>query len=550
MTSFTGRFTPSSAGGTTDTSSVAFGADISQEPVYLSARVRPSRAFARLMLTLGRVVRMKENGQEKDHSAYQAWVRGEYFKELPAAKAAAAIELPLVVSERGRLLEEAGRLSRRADELMPRGDAFWDQRSAFWEWLYTHNRDAWMVLDPIVSVQPDATFFEAFSQDESIYARVRVPSDALETDADLQAGTTNIDFSVALERELARTRSYRPLHLTVGASSVGVTTDVSSILERKIDLPDTWVRGLVEVQAALSLAPVEITLSSGMVADVIARIESQRERIGPRALLFRLVPGQPVSIEVQPWGDTFFDPLSRYDGSDERTIKVWGRRRLGVLADLLPHVDTVTIHLVDNGMPTFWSVTVDGIALTIGLSGWSSQDWAGRARFSAMIPASMAEPGTVAQTAVLLRAKGILAPDDIAQELNVTPAQARAVLQRLCVAGKAMYDPDLRRYRWRTLFPQLDLEADTEAGREERIGVELSRRKSVTIESDEFSSEGVRRVTSRISDGERESSVVLESDIDGRVTYAQCDCSHFRYHKLRRGPCRHIVATNIAEGTA
>lgn len=550
MTSFTGRFTPSSAGGTTDTSSVAFGADISQEPVYLSARVRPSRAFARLMLTLGRVVRMKENGQEKDHSAYQAWVRGEYFKELPAAKAAAAIELPLVVSERGRLLEEAGRLSRRADELMPRGDAFWDQRSAFWEWLYTHNRDAWMVLDPIVSVQPDATFFEAFSQDESIYARVRVPSDALETDADLQAGTTNIDFSVALERELARTRSYRPLHLTVGASSVGVTTDVSSILERKIDLPDTWVRGLVEVQAALSLAPVEITLSSGMVADVIARIESQRERIGPRALLFRLVPGQPVSIEVQPWGDTFVDPLSRYDGSDERTIKVWGRRRLGVLADLLPHVDTVTIHLVDNGMPTFWSVTVDGIALTIGLSGWSSQDWAGRARFSAMIPASMAEPGTVAQTAVLLRAKGILAPDDIAQELNVTPAQARAVLQRLCVAGKAMYDPDLRRYRWRTLFPQLDLEADTEAGREERMGVELSRRKSVTIESDEFSSEGVRRVTSRISDGERESSVVLESDIDGRVTYAQCDCSHFRYHKLRRGPCRHIVATNIAEGTA
>lgn len=550
MTSFTGRFTPSSAGGTTDTSSVAFGADISQEPVYLSARVRPSRAFARLMLTLGRVVRMKENGQEKDHSAYQAWVRGEYFKELPAAKAAAAIELPLVVSERGRLLEEAGRLSHRADELMPRGDAFWDQRSAFWEWLYTHNRDAWMVLDPIVSVQPDATFFEAFSQDESIYARVRVPSDALETDADLQAGTTNIDFSVALERELARTRSYRPLHLTVGASSVGVTTDVSSILERKIDLPDTWVRGLVEVQAALSLAPVEITLSSGMVADVIARIESQRERIGPRALLFRLVPGQPVSIEVQPWGDTFFDPLSRYDGSDERTIKVWGRRRLGVLADLLPHVDTVTIHLVDNGMPTFWSVTVDGIGLTIGLSGWSSQDWAGRARFSAMIPASMAEPGTVAQTAVLLRAKGILAPDDIALELNVTPAQARAVLQRLCVAGKAMYDPDLRRYRWRTLFPQLDLEADTEAGREERMGVELSRRKSVTIESDEFSSEGVRRVTSRISDGERESSVVLESDIDGRVTYAQCDCSHFRYHKLRRGPCRHIVATNIAEGTA
>lgn len=550
MTSFTGRFTPSSAGGNTDSSSVAFGADVSQEPVYLSARVRPSRAFARLMLTLGRVVRMRENGEEKDHSAYQEWVRGEYFKELPSAKAAAAIELPRAVGERERLSEEAGRLSRRASELMPRDDAFWDQRKAFWRWLLTHNREAWYVLDPIVSVQSDVTFFEAFSQDESIYARVRVPSEALETDADLQPGTTNIDFSVALERELSRTRTYRPLHLTVGSSSVGVTTNVSSIIERKIDLPDTWVRGLVEVQAALALAPVEITLSSGMVADVIARIESEREKHGPRALLFHLVPGEQVSIEVQPWGETFTDPLFRYDGAEERTIKVWGRRRLSVLADLLPHVDTVTIHLVDNGMPTFWSVTIDGIGLTIGLSGWSSQDWAGRARFSAMIPASMAEPGVVAQAAVLLRARSVLAPDDVASELNVTPAQARAVLQRLCVAGKAMYDPDLRRYRWRALFPQLDLEADTEAGREERKGVELSRTKSVTIESDEISAEGIRRVTSSISDGERESSVVLESDIDGRVTYAQCDCSHFRYHKLRQGPCRHIVATNIAEGSA
>ena len=492
---------------------------------------------------------MNENGQEKDHSAYQEWVRGEYFKELPAVKAAAAIELPHIVGERERLQDEAQQLSRKAAELMPRHDAFGYQRRAFWQWLLTHNREAWYVLDPIVSVQPDATFFEAFSRDESLYARVRVPSDALETDAELQPGTTNIDFSIALERELSRTRTYRPLHLTVGASSVGVATNVSSIVERKIDLPETWVRGLVEVQAALALAPVEVTVSSGMVADVIARIESERELHGPRALLFHLVPGAPVSIEVQPWGETFTDPLSRFDGTEERTIKVWGRRRLGVLGDLLAHVDTVTIHLIDDGMPTFWSVAIDDVGLTIGLSGWSSQDWAGRARFSAMIPASMAEPQVVAQAAALLRTKGNLAPDDVASELNVTPAQARSVLQRLCVAGKAMYDADLRRYRWRALFPQLDLEADTDAGREERKGVELARKNAVAIESDELSVEGVRRVKSRISDGERESSVVLESDIDGRVTYAQCDCSHFRYHKMRQGPCRHIVATNIAEGT-
>ena len=549
MSEIIGRFTPTTAGSRPDATSVAFGADLSQAPVFLSATVIPSRSFARLMLSLGRVVRMRELGEQKDHSAYQEWVRGEYLKELPAATAAASITLPTVLAERDHLAQESMTLSDRARKLMPKTDVFWDQRRTFWKWLYTHNRDAWYVLDPMVSVQPDATFFEAFSQDESVYARVRVPKEALKTDAPMQTGTTNIDFSVALERELVRTRSYRPLHLTVGAESVGVSTGVSTIIERKIDLPESWVRGLVEVQAALALAPVEIVLSAGFVADIVARLEAQRERHGPRALVFHLQPGEPISIEVQPWGETFIDHSSIFNGSEPRDIRVWGRRRLGVLAELLPHTEQVTVHLVDDGMPTFWTVATEGVSLTIGLSGWSSQDWAGRARFSAMIPASTADPELAGRAAQLLEQKSPLVPDDVATSLNVTPAQARSLLQRLCVAGKAMYDPDLRAYRWRALFPQLDLEADTEAGREERKGVELAQAKVVRLILDEVNADGIRRVESKVGQVDRVSTVILETDIDGRVTHAQCDCSHFRYHKMRQGPCRHIVATNISEGS-
>jgi predicted nucleic acid-binding Zn finger protein len=36
--------------------------------------------------------------------------------------------------------------------------------------------------------------------------------------------------------------------------------------------------------------------------------------------------------------------------------------------------------------------------------------------------------------------------------------------------------------------------------------------------------------------------------VDGRINYAQCDCPHFRHHKLRQGPCRHIVALSLAGG--
>ena len=139
---------------------------------------------------------------------------------------------------------------------------FPEQRRRFWSWLYTHNRDAWYVLDPIVSVQPDATFFEAFSLDESTYARVALPHTATTGEKNFTCGTTNIDFSASLERELSRTRSYRPLHLTVGKDAVEFDTGISNTIEKKIDLPETWTKGLVEGQAALSLAPVEINISS------------------------------------------------------------------------------------------------------------------------------------------------------------------------------------------------------------------------------------------------------------------------------------------------
>lgn len=548
MTVLTGRFTPSVAGGRTDASAVTFGADVSQEPVFLSATVVPARAFARLMLALGRVVRLKETGEQRDHSAYQAWVRGEYLKELPTALAAAAVRRPALMGKRNELFLESQRLWRRAAGFRPATDPWAAERRAFWNWLRTHNREAWFVLDPIVSVQPDATFFEAFSRDESVYARVRVPSGALASDEPSQIGTTNIDFSVALERELSRTRSYRPLHLTVGAKSVGVATDVSAALERKIDLPETWVRGLVEVQAALALAPVEVQMSSGALADVIARLESEREKQGPRALVFDLQPGEPVRVRIEPWGEVVTDTSSRFGGDGPRLIKVWGRRRLSVLADLLPHVDTVTLHLIDNGMPSFWTVSIDGISLTLGLSGWSSQDWAGRARFSAMIPASTAKPETVQKAVTLLQARGSLSNDELVTSLNLSPTEARSVLQRLCLAGQAMFDVEQSRYRWRALFPQLDLARGDDAELEERKGVELAQQGAVRIDTDELSPEGVRRLTSTVSSSARNSRVVLETDLDGRVTFAQCNCPHFRHHKLRQGPCRHIVATNIAEG--
>lgn len=545
MVQMTMQFMPSQAIGNATQGAAVFGTDLAQEPVHLSGTVVPSASFASLMLVLGEVVRLRDAAQPRDHSAYQEWVQGEYLKELPAALQDASKSIPQVLRRRNKLTDRSASLSREALRL--RGDdTLLPERRRFWRWLKDHDREAWVVLDPIVSVQPDATYFEAFSKDESMYARVSLPTTGLALDAPLVVGTTNIDFSVALEREFERTRTYRPLHLSVGSGAVGVSTGVSGVRERKIELPDSWVRGLIEVQAGLALAAVEIDLPSPLLADIIARLSAERERTGPRALVFELTPGEPVRVVVEPWGEVFSHPDTGYVGEQARRIRVWGRRRLRVLAAVLPDVETVRVRLIDDGMPSFWSVRRDNVDLTIGLSGWTSQSWAGRARFAAMIPASGAQPEAVRQAADALRAHLALTVDAFAKLANLEPAVARSALQQLCAAGQAMFDSGI--YRHRLLFADLDLQAG-EVGREERLGIGLARDGDVTVDADDFV-DGVRQVIATVTDGDRSVTVRIDTDADRSITYAQCTCSHFRYHKLRQGPCRHIVALLASEAAA
>ena len=513
--------------------------DLSRDPVFLKGKVLPGTAFAQAMLALGQIVKTSARATTKDHSAYQEWVQGQYLKELDDTKAARARKLPKLKAQDEAISGEIKALEVR---IRTATTELHDYRSikSFYDWLYTHNREAWIVIDPIVSVQDDATFFEGFSVDESIYGRVKLPHAAIESVSAIRPGTTNIDFSLGLDKEFSRIRSYRPMQLTVGPESVTVETDIGAALERKIDLPDSWVRGLVEVQSALVFAPIDLVLSPLFLADILAILEGEKEKHGPRSLRFRLSPGEPVSVEIEPWGVVRTDPDSKFTGDKTQEIRIWGRRRLKVLKDLLSGAERLHVRLLGSGMPSFWSVTQDGVEFTVGLSGWTSLDWASRSRFSAIIPTINVSEQLVMRAAALLKASGRMTVDDLAQATQTGSNEARGALQTLCLGGKAMFEPETHLYRWRELFAEFDLAALPAPGLEERKGIELLAENAVTIEKDIWENGRHHLVASVSDNGDR--TTTLDTDLDGRVLYAECTCSHFRYHKLREGPCRHLVA--------
>jgi len=376
--------------------------------------------------------------------------------------------------------------------------------------------------------------------DESTYVLVELPHTELLDRDGLRRGTTNIDFGLHLEREFERVRTYRPLTLTVGQHEVGIATEVSQAVEKKIDLPESWIQGLVQVAAAQTLRATEIELHPMFVGQIIAKLGSIREKTGPRSLKFKLSPGEPVKVVIEPWGFELVDYSSTYMGKDAVEIRIWGRRRLSLLANLLPHASTVNVNLLGDGMPSFWSVVAGDITTTFGFSGWNSLDWSKKMQFSALLPAQKFDQAVLDQALDLLIQSKSLDSDTVAGRLNISPAEAKTLLQTLAFHGKAMFLPSENLFVYRELVP--GWQPDPKAGIEERRGIELANKIDYftlldnTIENAEFVVSGST---------EDNLKVVIRRDSDSRIVYAQCSCSYFSFNQMRLGPCRHIVAIGL-----
>lgn len=514
-------------------------------PVHLQAVVRESLAYARLMLALYQVVHGDHRTKVRDHSAYQEWVQQRYLDELSPTLAANRARLPGLLQRRDDLSSRMTTLQSeiRTLEKATSGADFQAAKRRYFDWLYKHDKDAWWVLDPVVSVHPDALIFEVFSQDESSYGRVSVPTERLDIMGDVRYGTTNIDFSRTLAREMERVRNYRAAWLQIGAEGVTMATRMGEAVEKKIDLPPSWFRGFLQVQSAAAFSTVDLTLSASTVAEVLSILKRQRETVSPRSLRFRLAPGERPVLIVEPWNTEIHEPEHVFHGDYRGDLRLWGRRRLSVLESILPHAEKVEVRLLGTGMPSYWSLFLGSHRFDLGLSGWTRNDWARAARFDLLASTGDVSERDAKAAAQKLEEKLRLTPAELAEVGGLPPRAAAAALQQLCAQGQAMYDPVTGAYRWRPLFAvpvKLEEPGDRRLEYARRVIAEKRVKWSGRPETVE---DRVRHTaTVRGERRERDFRVTLELDADGRVQYADCNCSWHRREKLRKGPCGHILA--------
>lgn len=537
-------------------------AELSRPGVSLDAQVLDSLAYARVMLALYEVVSGDLRAKPKDHSAYQTWVQERYLEALSVEMAERMRAMPALSQRRDALkqnIAEVLKQTRPLEQTLHSKD-YYAARACYYQWLWEHDKTAWMLLDPVVSVHPDCVVFEVFSIDESSYGRVTVPMDKLDTFGEVTYGTTNVDYSKALADEIRRVRSYRPAFLQIAAGGVTVATGAGERLEKKIDLPPTWVRGFLQVQSAAAFGGVDLTLSASTLAEVLDVLQRRREKEGPRSLRFVLAPGQLPTIVVEPWNIEVKEPTHAFAGDYHGDIRIWGRRRLLSLVDLMPHADKVEVRLLGTGMPSYWTVFQKSHRFDLGLSGWTQNDWSRAARFDLLAATASVSDGDVAQAAQALETHLRLSPADLATRTDLSREAATAALQRLCREGRAMFDLAVGVYRWRQLLPfavALSDDNDKRLDLAKRLvstgGVRFLKPGEEDEEAPVWGTPTVDEQTTRFraqvrggeTKRERKFDVVLDLDADGRARFVSCNCAWHRREKLRKGPCAHILAATV-----
>ena len=125
--------------------------------------------------------------------------------------------------------------------------------------------------DPVITVAPDCLFFECFSADESSYGCLTVDRSAFEHERDVAAGTTNVDYSWTLYEHFQSMRSYRETRFLVDPAGFEVQTDqATGYREEKIDLPPSWLRGFLQLQAAMSLPMRRVPIGREGLYNILA----------------------------------------------------------------------------------------------------------------------------------------------------------------------------------------------------------------------------------------------------------------------------------------
>lgn len=355
-------------------------------------------------------------------------------------------------------------------------------------------------------------------------------------------------------------RSSRRTTFAIGPEGFGVeTTGAGGRFERKVDLPDEWVRGFLQLQGAMAMPGTRLRVRAIDLLSAIRYMRYTKAKVSPRALRYELLPGQHARLVLEPWEHVVHLRGAEHGYDETKTIRVWGRRRLKLIEGLLPFAEHVDVHLKGRALPSFYAVRLPSMTFLLGLSGWSARGWTGTGGFDLLARAAAGDDPMLDRALKLVRERVRLGLPAVSDALGIDLPRASGLMVRLCRRGQVIFDVERREYRHRELFREPPDEAQLFPPdlRRENASAHLSadRVRVTSCTCDETrktrrfktpDGPSVReivyrdwRVRGRVAEQTEVEVVVGDT---GRIIFGRCGCAFFRENLLNLGPCEHILA--------
>lgn len=524
-----------SAQGTT----MNFSPDVYREPTYFGGYLNKHIPFREAISALHDIVVSDFRYKPKDKSDYKAWAQQQediWLAEF--MKGAAGIDQKVKAVQ-----EQLTSIRSQRSEIM---GPFEKAKQKYFSHLYLSNRDAWVVLDPVITVHPDELFFECFSQDESSYGKLGCNYNVFNKVSEFKCGTTNIDYSSLLYNEFQKIREYKETYFNIDPSGFEVqTTAEESYKEVKIDVPASWVRGFLQVSSAMTMPAASFYLHPMDVYNICFMLRRYKEKEGPRSIRWMLKPGQPVKLILEPWNYEITCGRSVYEGTAEHEIRIWGRRRLLLLERLIPVAERFKVVLLGSGLPSFYIADLGDLNFTLGLSGWTVNDWSRVGNFDLLAPRAEVDSMTMQKVYAGLRQEWVDDVDSLARRLTLDKNVVLGALSAFTQAGRVIYDLHRKAYRIRELSREslpLDELRFSNPREEAANRFVLLGHVNLTVSV----KEGNTVLTGQVIGNDKAYQPELVIDKDERALSGKCTCNFFKQNKLMQGPCEHMLALRIA----
>ena len=514
---------------------ISFSPDTYRTPTFFTGLLNKKLPFREAISALHHIVVSDFRYQPKDRTAYMEWLKSQediWMAEILADHEAAKAQLAVKQ-------EELRQINTETNKVM---GPFYKAQRQYFKHLYVRDRAAWMVLDPVISVHPDSLFFECFSKDESSYGKLSCNYDVFKKVDDFHCGTTNIDYSVPLYNEFQKIRNYKDTSFEIDPSGFEVQTGGDDAFkEVKIDLPDSWVRGFLQVSSAMTMEAYQFDLHPVDMRNILFFLARNREKHGPRSIRWILKKGEPVQVSIDPWNHTILCGHSIYEGKSEGEVRMWGRRRLRLLERMLPVAKSIRVSLLGTGLPSFFEADLHDMTFTLGLSGWTANDCSRSSNFDLMVPRYTTD-GAVQQKVYLeLKKVWFISAADLAERLGINEQVVESVMTNFIQEGKVVYDLTSKVYRLRELTKDpLPMDKLRYRNDREKTAAQIINSQNIKYEGYDLTATSI--IHRGLITGARAISVQIEVSDDERLVAGQCSCNFYRQNKLFQGPCEHMMA--------